>query len=73
MAELLISGSDATFRVCRQCRGGETIAEAMSRCTDEELIELLPYIRDENHEKVNLLQLKRFLREKAKKDDSILR
>ena len=46
-----------------------TIAENLARCTDQELIETLPYIRDENGEKVNLLQLRRILREKVKKDD----
>ena len=46
----------------------ETIAENLARCTDQELIECLPYIRDEEGEKVNLLQLKRYLREATKHD-----
>ena len=39
-----------------------TIAENLSRCSDQELIELLPYIRDENGERVSLIELKHYLR-----------
>ncbi len=41
---------------------GRTIAENLMRCTDQELIALLPYIRDEDGEKVNLIELKHYLR-----------
>ena len=44
----------------------ETIAQIMSRLTDRELIEMLPYIRDENGEKVSLVELKHFLREQRR-------
>ena len=37
---------------------------ALERMRDEELIELLPYIRDEEGQRVNLLQLRRYLRGK---------
>ena len=46
----------------------ETIAETLARCTDQELIECLPYIRGEDGEKMNLLQLRRYLREATKHD-----
>ena len=36
----------------------------LERLNDSELIEMLEYIRDENGEKVNLYQLRRYLREK---------
>ena len=39
-----------------------TIAENLARCSDQELIALLPYIRDEDGEKVNLIELKHYLR-----------
>ena len=39
------------------------IGEAMLRLTDEELISLLPWIRDENGEKVSLIELKHYLKE----------
>ena len=41
---------------------GRTIAENLMRCTDQELIALLPYIRDEDGERVNLIELKHYLR-----------
>ena len=41
---------------------GRTIAENLALCSDQELIALLPYIRDENCEKVNLIELKHYLR-----------
>lgn len=37
---------------------------ALERLPDDELIELLPYIRDEEGERMNLMQLRRYLREK---------
>ena len=40
-----------------------TIAENLARLTDRELIEMLPYICDENGEKVSLIELKHYLRE----------
>ena len=40
---------------------GRTIAENLMRCTDQELIALLPYIRDENGERVSLIELKHYL------------
>ena len=68
MPELFITGSEIARRVADRSHGGETIGEVISRLTDSELIDLLPYIRDENGEKVNLLQLKRYLREATKHD-----
>ena len=44
----------------------ETIAQIMSRLTDRELIEMLPYIRDENGERISLIELKHYLREEIK-------
>lgn len=44
----------------------KTIAEIMATLSDEELIEALPYIRDENGERVSLVELKHYLREKVK-------
>ena len=41
---------------------GRTIAENLMMCTDQELTALLPYIRDEDGEKVNLIELKHYLR-----------
>ena len=40
-----------------------TIAENLSKCSDQDLIDMLKYIRDENGEKVNLIELKHYLRE----------
>ncbi len=37
---------------------------ALERMSDEELIGMLPYIRDEEGYKVNIFQLRRYLREK---------
>lgn len=45
----------------------QTIAENLSKCSDQDLIDMLKYIRDENGEKVNLIELKHYLRE-AKRD-----
>ena len=44
-----------------------TIAEIMIKLSDRELIEALPYIRDENGEKVSLVELKHILRETVSK------
>jgi hypothetical protein len=43
-----------------------TIAEIMIRLSDRELLEALPYIRDENGERVSLIELKHILRETVK-------
>lgn len=40
-----------------------TIAENLARCSDQELIAMLPYIRDENGERVSLIELKHCIRE----------
>ena len=53
----------------RAVMNGRTIAENLMRCTDQELIALLRYIRDENGEKVNLIELKHYLR-KVKEERS---
>ena len=42
----------------------KTIREIMKRLSDLELIEMLPYIRDENGEKVSLIELKHYLNER---------
>lgn len=42
----------------------KTIREIMKRMSDRELIEMLPYIRDENGEKVSLIELKHYLNER---------
>ena len=41
----------------------ETIAEIMSKMSDYDLLEILPYIRDENGERMSLIELKHYLRE----------
>lgn len=46
-----------------------TIAEIMSGMSDQELIECLPWIRDENGEKVSLIELKHYLREHLHKEE----
>lgn len=43
-----------------------TIAEIMIRLSDKELIEALPFIRNENGERVSLDELKRILKETVK-------
>ena len=48
---------------------GRTIAENLMRCTDQELIALLLYIRDEDGERVSLIELKHYLR-KVKEERS---
>ena len=45
-----------------EAMSGRTIAENLARCSDQELIALLPYIRDENGERVSLIELKHYLR-----------
>ena len=44
-------------------RQNKTIAEIMISLSDEELIEMLPYIRDEDGERVSLIGLRHLLRE----------
>lgn len=46
-----------------EAMSGRTIAENLMRCSDQELIAMLPYIRDENGERVSLVELKHYLRE----------
>jgi hypothetical protein len=48
-------------------REPKTIAEVMSRLSDQELIEMLPYIRDENGDRVSLIELRHYLREEVRK------
>ena len=42
----------------------KTIREIMKGLSDRELIEMLPYIRDENGGKVSLIELKHYLNER---------
>ena len=42
-----------------------TLAQILARLSDSDLISLLPYIRDENGEKVSLIELKHYLRAKT--------
>lgn len=49
----------------------ETIAEIMIRLSDEELIDMLTYIRDENGERMSLIELKHVLREMKPKLNKI--
>lgn len=51
-------------------RQNKTIAEIMISLSDEELIEMLPYIRDEDGERVSLIGLRHLLREAVKPDDN---
>jgi hypothetical protein len=44
----------------------ETIAQIMAKLTDSELIEMLPYIRNEDGEKMSLIELKHYLRKDGK-------
>lgn len=44
-----------------------TIAENLIKLSDRELIEVLPYVRNEDGERVNLIELKHMLREAVKK------
>lgn len=41
----------------------ETIAETMIRMSDADLLTILPYVRDENGERVSLIELRHYLRE----------
>ena len=43
-----------------------SILDNLLRCDDLELLKVLPYIRDENGEKVSLVELKHFLREQRR-------
>ena len=43
-----------------------TIAEIMIQLSDQELLEALPYIRNEDGEKMSLIELKHCLRETVK-------
>ena len=47
------------------------IWEALDRMSDTELIEMLPYIRDEEGQKVNLFQLRRYLNTKRAEKEMI--
>ncbi len=51
----------------------ETIAEIMIRLPDSELIPMLKYIRDENGERVSLVELKHYLKECVAIDNAELR
>ena len=51
----------------------ETIAEIMQKMSDCELLEVLPYIRDENGERMSLIELKHYLREERRKKEEITR
>ncbi len=44
-----------------------TILENMMRLHDEDLLTVLPYIRDENGEKMSLIELKHYLREEKRR------
>lgn len=48
----------------------KTIREVLQRLPDADLITLLPYIRDENGEKVSLYELKHILKEGTDKNGS---
>lgn len=43
------------------------ILDNLLRLSDEELLTVLPYIRDENGEKVSLVELKHYLREEKRR------
>ena len=44
----------------------ETLRDVLRAMSDSDLIKLLKYIRDENGEKVSLIELKHYLREEGK-------
>lgn len=44
-----------------------SILDNLLRLRDEELLTVLPYIRDENGEKVSLIELKHFLKEEKRR------
>lgn len=48
----------------------ETIAQIMAKLTDRELIEMLPYIRNENGERMSLIELKHYLRQEELRYDN---
>ena len=43
-----------------------TILENLMRCTDDDLLSVLPYIRNENGERMSLVELKHYLREERR-------
>lgn len=43
------------------------ILDNLLRCSDEDLLSVLPYIRDENGEKISLVELKHYLMEEKKR------
>ena len=45
----------------------ETIAENMIRMSDADLLTILPYVRDENGERVSLIELRHYLRETVRR------
>ena len=47
-------------------RTGVSILDNLLRCDDLDLLKVLPYIRDENGEKVSLVELKHFLMEQRR-------
>ena len=47
--------------------GAVSILDNLLRCDDTELLKVLPYIRDENGEKVSLVELKHYLREERQR------
>lgn len=42
---------------------GRTLLDNLLECNDQELLTMLPYIRDENGERVSIVELKHYLRE----------
>jgi len=46
-----------------------TILDNLARLSDEDLITVLPYIRDEAGEKMSLIELKHFLREEKRRNN----
>lgn len=44
-----------------------SILDNLLRLRDDELLTVLPYIRDENGEKVSLIELKHFLKEEKRR------
>lgn len=42
----------------------KTIREILKELSDRELIEMLPYIKDENGEKVSVIELKHYMNER---------
>lgn len=48
----------------------KTIAEIMAGMSDQELIDVLPWIRNEDGERMSLIELRHYLREHLKKEDN---